>query len=269
VQIVNHKLNPGWYKQSPNIGGALNNPTLLVMHFTASGGSGPGGDADYFLNPAAKASAHVVLGRDGMTKQVVPFNRKAWHAGKSIWRGKANCNDFSIGIEVDNWGKLVRSGDGQIRSWTGELVDGSRAASLVHKHETGACLWEIYNENQLVALVDLTRLILGAYPSIKEIVGHDDIAPKRKVDPGPAFPMSRFASLVAGRGSEPLLKRTVWVDRLNARGGPGLEFDVMGRFTRGSEVTVIYDAPGEWAQVKGKLDDGSNVTGWVWDAYLH
>ena len=119
MQIDNHKLNPGWYKQSPNIGGALNNPTLLVMHFTASGGTGPTGDADYFLKPAAKASAHVVLGRDGEIRQVVPFNRKAWHAGKSIWRGKPNCNDFSIGIEIDNWGKLTKAQDGQTKSWTG------------------------------------------------------------------------------------------------------------------------------------------------------
>lgn len=268
MRIVNHKLNPGWYKQSPNHGGTLQNPSLLVMHFTASGGGGPLGDADYFLKPEARASAHIVVGRDGGIRQVVPFNQKAWHAGVSIWRGRRNCNDYSIGIEIDNWGKLVKSADGQIRSWTREVVDSARAVSLVHKHERTACLWEAYNDIQLAAVVGITRLILDEYPSIAEIVGHEDISPGRKTDPGPAFPMSRFVSLVTGRGDAPPIRRRVNVARLNARGGPGLEFEVLGTFTHNSEVEILYDAPGAWAQVEGAIADGSVVTAWVFDSYL-
>jgi len=268
MQIANHKLQPGWYKQSPNHGGPLTKPSLLVMHFTASGGAGPLGDADYFLKPAAKASAHVVVGRDGAFRQVVPFNQKAWHAGRSIWRGRPNCNDYSIGIEIDNWGKLLRSADGQIRSWTGEVVDSFRAAELVHKHETSTSLWEIFNETQLLATVGLTKAILEHYPSIDEIVGHEDIAPRRKTDPGPAFPMSRFMSLAGGRDDVPVRTRKVGVASLNARGGPGLDFEALGTFAKGEKVKVIYDAPGEWAQVEGKIESGRSVTAWVWDAYL-
>lgn len=268
MRIENHRLVPGWKSLSPNHGGALAAPRLLVMHFTASGGSGPLGDADYFLKPAAKASAHVVVGRDGAIAQVVPFNVKAWHAGKSIWRGVPNCNDYSIGIEIDNWGKLVRTADGQVRSWTGEIVDAARSVHLVHKHEAAPAYWEQYGETQLRAVVELTRLLLDAYPSIEEIVGHDDIAPGRKVDPGPAFPMSRFASLAAGRGDWAPIRRKVIASRLNARGGPGTEFQILGDFARGDEVEVIYDAVGPWAQVEGLLGTGERVTAWVADQYL-
>jgi N-acetylmuramoyl-L-alanine amidase CwlA len=100
VKIIDHKLQPGWRKPSPNHGGPLDGPTLLVMHYTVSG-AGAKGVADYFTSPAANASAHIVVGRDGDIRQVVPFNVKAWHAGKSVWRGRSNCNDYSIGIEID------------------------------------------------------------------------------------------------------------------------------------------------------------------------
>lgn len=268
MQIINHKLSSGWYQASPHHGGTLHEPTLLVMHFTASGGSSPKADADYFLTEQAQASAHVIVGRDGSALQVVPFNQKAWHAGKSVWRGVPNCNDYSIGVEIDNWGRLLRSADGQARSWSGEAVDSARVAELVHKHETAPALWEIYAERQLDALVDLTRQLLKTYPSISEIVGHDDIAPGRKVDPGPAFPMSRFTSLVAGRGNVEMATRTVIASHLNARGGPGLSYEVLGVFAKGQEVRIIYDSPGPWTQVAGALTDGSPVTAWVADQYL-
>lgn len=268
MQIVDHKLSPGWYRASPNVGGRLDRPSLIVMHFTASGGAGGQGDADYFLRPEAKVSAHVVVGRDGGVRQVVPFDTKAWHAGKSIWRGVPNCNDYAIGIEIDNWGKLVRAADGQVRAWTGEAVDPARAAELKHKHEATPCLWELYGEAQLKAVVEVTRALLQAYPSITEIVGHDDIAPGRKTDPGPAFPMGRFVSLVGGRGDAPVVTREVTATRLNARGGPGLAYDVLGGFAKGAQVRVLYDSPDPWAQVEGALDDGRTVTAWVADQYL-
>lgn len=268
MEIKDHRLEPGWYDESPNIGGVLDKPSLLVMHFTASGGDGPIGDADYFLKPAAAVSAHVVLGRDGVVKQVVPFNRKAWHAGTSVWRGQPKCNDFSIGIEIDNWGRLTQAGDGSFRSWTGEAIPAESAVRLTHKHEHDPSWWEIYNARQLLALVDLTRLILDRYPSITEIVGHDDIAPERKNDPGPAFPMQRFVSLATGRDNAVVTTRTVFATRLNARGGPGLDYDVLGQFLQGTKLDLLYETPGKWAQVAGKLDNGAQVIAWVSDSYL-
>ncbi|MCA6243954.1 MAG: N-acetylmuramoyl-L-alanine amidase, partial [Phenylobacterium sp.] len=212
MQIVDHRLKPGWYKASPHHGGALEAPSLLVMHFTVSG-AGAKGVADYFVSPTANASAHVVVGRDGEVRQVVPFNVKAWHAGRSVWRGRPNCNDYAIGIEIDNWGRLMRTADGQVRSSTSRILDPALAVEMTHKNETRPCLWEVYGETQMSALVAVTRAILAAYPTITEIVGHDDISPGRKSDPGPAFPMGRFVSLVGGRGDAPALTRTVVASR--------------------------------------------------------
>jgi len=199
MDITNHRIAEYWHGMSPNCGGELVKPSLLVMHFTASGGTDPSGDVDWFMSRAAKAAAHLVVGRNGAIKQVVPFNVKAWHAGKSIWRGKPNCNDYSIGIEIDNWGKLTRSADGKIRTYTGAIVDPAGAAELRHKHEMTSCFWELYSQPQLDSAVDLVRLILAHYPSINEIVGHDDIAPGRKTDPGAAFDWGALRKLLRGR----------------------------------------------------------------------
>lgn len=259
MKILNHKLEGYYHGTSPNSSGVLRDPTILVIHFTASGGASGSGDANYFMSSAARASAHVIVGRKGDVTQVVPFNKKAWHAGKSIWRGVSNCNDYSIGIEVDNWGKLVKTADGKIRSWTKEEVSASDCALMKHKNEDREHYWELYEEKQLEALEEVVRTILAKYPSIKEIVGHDDIAPGRKTDPGPAFPMSRFRSLVNGRGNRDVIRRRTTAN-LNERGGPGTHFDIIRTISKGTLVNVVYDQPGAWAQ----LDTG----GWVNDTYL-
>jgi uncharacterized protein YgiM (DUF1202 family) len=80
--------------------------------------------------------------------------------------------------------------------------------------------------------------------------------------------MSRFVSLVEGRGDSQPLFRTVIASRLNARGGPGVQFDTLGVFLAGTRLEVLYDSPGPWAQVKGALEGGGAVTAWVSDQYL-
>lgn len=258
MRISSHKLVDEWFGESPNIGGTLSNPSILVMHFTASGGPDGKGDANYFKTRAAKTSAHIIVGRDGSIYQVVPFNKKAWHAGKSIWRGVPNCNDYSIGIEIDNWGKLLRTADGKYRSWTKQEVDPADVVKMRHKAESTDSYWETYDPKQMDALEDLVEVILAAYPSIKEIVGHDDISPGRKTDPGPAFPMNRFRNLLDGRKSSTAVIRTT-TSNLNVRSGPSLAHRVVRILPKGTKVTVLYDAPGEWAQTPH---------GWVNDRYL-
>lgn len=259
MKILNHKLEGLFSGPSPNSAAGLVNPSILVMHFTASGGPTGKGDLGWFMDPRAKASAHIIAGRDGKITQPVAFNRKAYHAGRSIWRGVPNCNDYSIGIEIDNWGKLTKTADGKFRGWTGEEVPANRVTLARHKHEDRDIYWEIYTKAQLDAVEEVTRIILAKYPSIKEIVGHDDISPGRKTDPGPLFPISRFRSLVNGRGNKSTVNRRTTAN-LNERGGPGTKFDIIRTISKNAVVTVVYDAPGEWAQ----LDTG----GWVNDRYL-
>lgn len=108
----------------------------------------------YFSTIATlEASAHLFISRLGEVTQFVPFLQRAWHAGQSTFQGRERCNDFSIGIELEG---------------TDELP---------------------YETIQYQALAGLLRLLMQSYPEIKpeRIVGHSDIAPSRKTDPGKAF----------------------------------------------------------------------------------
>lgn len=100
-----------------------------------------------------KVSAHLLIQRNGETIQYVPFNQQAWHAGVSSFKGREACNDFSIGIELEG---------------TDE-----------HAYESA----------QYQQLLKVTKALMMVYPAITadRIVGHSDIAPGRKTDPGPSF----------------------------------------------------------------------------------
>lgn len=106
----------------------------------------------------AEVSTHLLIRRDGELVQYVPFNRRAWHAGDSRFRGRTQCNDFSIGIELEG------------------------------EDETP------YEERQYAVLVKVTDALLHAYPTIsaRKIAAHSDISPGRKTDPGPAFDWLRL-----------------------------------------------------------------------------
>ena len=120
----------------------------------------------YFAGIAdMRVSAHFFIERDGQISQFVSCLQRAWHAGVSSFAGRDNCNDFSLGIELEGTDDLP------------------------------------YSEAQYDALVPLVQQLLAAYPalSVERICGHSDIAPGRKTDPGPAFdwPRLRTALLAA------------------------------------------------------------------------
>jgi N-acetyl-anhydromuramoyl-L-alanine amidase len=114
-------------------------------------------DADPFYQTirGLKVSAHFFIRRDGEVLQFVPCSLRAWHAGLSSWRGRAQCNDFSIGIELEGTDDLA------------------------------------YTDAQYATLAALTVCLKQAYP-IADITGHSDIAPSRKTDPGPSFDWPRY-----------------------------------------------------------------------------
>ena len=94
-------------RDTPNIGGPIE-PRYLVYHFTA--GRNAKSAVSWLCNRRAKASAHLVVARDGGITQLAPFNIKNWHAGRSHWNGLEGLNSYSIGIEMDNAGRLTRVG---------------------------------------------------------------------------------------------------------------------------------------------------------------
>lgn len=117
----------------------------------------------YFAEIAAlRVSAHVLVPRHGALRQYVPFGARAWHAGMSEYRGRLACNDFSIGIELEG---------------TDEIP---------------------YTDDQYANLAALIRALVAAYDSLstERIVGHSDIAPGRKTDPGPSFDWMRLRAAI-------------------------------------------------------------------------
>ena len=162
--------------------------TAIIYHYTAGGGQES--TVKYFQDPASKVSAHYVLGRDGKIVQMVPLDQAAWHAGVSTLAGASAVNNFSIGIEICNWGKLTKKGD-KFYVWSGEPYRGPAPI-----HAAGA-YWEPYTDAQYKSLARLTTDLLAKYP-IKHITGHSDIAlPKgRKIDPGAGFDYERVKPLL-------------------------------------------------------------------------
>ncbi len=181
LQITGHWLNQARRVPSPNhnerpAGMAVD---LLVIHSISLPPGEFGGPAieQLFTNclPAdghpyfqgihqLQVSAHLLIRRDGELVQFVPFDRRAWHAGKSQHRGRENCNDFSIGIELEGT-------------------------------DTGP-----FEPAQYQALAQVIRTLLQAYPTLsrQQIAGHSDIAPGRKTDPGTGFDWAHLNRLLDG-----------------------------------------------------------------------
>ena len=202
MNIVRHRLENVPFKPTPNKGGALS-PRYLVLHYTAAGPYET--SVTWFQNPQARTSAHLVVGRGGELVQVVPFNRQAFHAGRSRWttpEGETleRLNAHTLGIELANWGRLREVG-GSYLSWTGEVLEPKRVVTVRHKSEITPAPWESYPQAQVDALVDVAVVLVRKY-DLKGILGHDDIAPGRKSDPGPAFPLRDFTDRVMGQAED-------------------------------------------------------------------
>lgn len=186
------KLSGIPYKAARIIGGPIK-PSLIVLHDTA-GRLDPGSSVKWFQDAKCKVSAHFVVERDGTVTQMVPCDRKAAHAGESSWGGKTFLNSCSIGIEIVNPGKLDDAGE----AYFGQcFADAEPCRTAEH----GAGRWLPYTGEQIDAVIDLCRSICAHYPDVNEIVGHWQISPGRKVDPGPLFPWDDVREAVFSSGA--------------------------------------------------------------------
>ena len=156
----------------------LTGPDMIVVHYTA--GSNARTAAEFLAREEVKASAHLVIGRKGELFQLVPFDTEAWHAGRSSYAGRVNLNRFSIGIELDNLGRLELK-EGRFVAECGMEV----APEQVFVDDAGETVtfWHRYTETQLKMLREICRMLRQYYP-IRHVVGHSDIT-ERKQDPGP------------------------------------------------------------------------------------
>jgi N-acetylmuramoyl-L-alanine amidase len=170
---------------SPNQGGPLADPKYLVLHYTA--GASLASSVSWLCNPQAKASAHVVIGRDGSVVQLVAFDKVAWACGVSEWKGVKGLNGCSVSIELDNCGPLKASGGVYRSVSTGIIVEPENVYTGKHANGGTFNFWETYTPEQLETCKRVCYDVKTICPSIVEIVGHDDIAPGRKWDPGPGL----------------------------------------------------------------------------------
>ena len=179
---------PGITRQHLPGGNEMSIRRALVIHFTA-GATGQS-SIDFWRTPAAKgACAHIVIERDGSIIQCRPFNLTCGHAGKSRWKDPRTgilydgLNACSIGIELANAGN-----DPGALSWARKQPG---FASIRAKHRNGGPVseWESYPVDQLIACTQVAQALVTRY-NLDDITGHDCVAPERKDDPGPAFPMA-------------------------------------------------------------------------------
>lgn len=187
------------HEMTPNHDGLIT-PTILVFHFTAISFDDT---VAVFKDttPGNRVSAHLVVARDGRIVQFVDFNLRAWHAGSSAWRGLTDINSHSIGIELENAGSIRQLGERFIGE-EGPVVPAEQVIEAAHKNAKWTMThWHRYSEAQLVASYAIATALVGAY-GLRDIVGHDDIAPDRKRDPGPAFPLESVRAQALGRSDD-------------------------------------------------------------------
>lgn len=253
--------NSKTYEQS---GGKLD---TLIIHFTA--GRSAETSAKFLARPDVQASAHLVIGRDGAVYQLVPFNLVSWHAGISQYGGRKGFNKYAIGIELDNAGALMKTGN-QYQAWFGKKYPESDVVRATHKNETTPKYWHVYTEKQLEVLTEISHLIAAKY-NIKEILGHDDISPGRKTDPGPAFDLTRFKRSILGQNrssneSAALTtlpeKGVVLASKLNIRAGADSGFEKVAKPLKKNQEVKILNEENGWYQVE------TTITGWVSKGFI-
>jgi N-acetylmuramoyl-L-alanine amidase len=179
---------------------------ILLLHYTDMRSCEEA--VERLRDPAARVSAHYCVGKDGTVHALVPEERRAWHAGLSFWAGARDINGRSIGIELDNPG-----------------------------HQFG---YQPFPDAQMEALAELCTGILGRHPiPAHRVLGHSDVAPARKIDPGELFDWRRLAA--AGIGLWP--DATAFADPGPADDGKPMAAvqSQLARFGYDVEVTGIAD----------------------------
>lgn len=241
-------------------------PQYLVMHYTAV--TTFNSTLNHFQRRAAQASAHLLIGRDGQITQFAPFNIVTWHAGKSQFNGLNGLNEYAIGIELVNGGRLSKSGETYSCAVDRKEIPQSEVIIATHKNETLPAAWHQYTAIQLEVSMEIATLLVKKY-GLKDVVGHEDISPIRKSDPGPAFPMSSFRSRAMGRKNE-TLDEYITSSALNIRTGPGTLFPPITQpLPKGTKVHVLKtESTWSFVEVQESVHGIMDLEGWVASKFL-
>jgi len=267
MQIKNHLLEGTGvqFEETPNQSGEFKAEDLdtIIIHYTA----GPSAKSAIrtLTSPKVKASAHLVIDRDGSIIQLAPFNIITWHAGKSAYQGRTGFNKYAIGIELVNAGPLDKSGS-KYRAWYGTKYGDDDVIEAVHRNQTRPKYWQTYTEEQIEVTKELCELLIDAY-NIVHVLGHEEISPKRKQDPGPAFPLDKLRDhlMQGGRDhdddEDTPEEGRVTVSKLNIRSKPKTGEKVANALTKDQKVRILDEKDG-WYRVS------TEVEGWVYGKYI-
>lgn len=202
---------PAMIHPSPNHGERKDGKTVsaLVLHYT--GMKDAAAALHQLCNPATQVSSHYLVLEDGRILQLVPEERRAWHAGAGVWQGEADMNSASVGIEIVNPG-----------------------------HEFG---YRAFPEAQIAAVAALSADIVRRWRiPADRVIAHSDMAPARKQDPGELFPWDRMASAGAGLWLKPYPMSSGRFLQRGEEGQPIQALQAMfAMFGYGLSITGVFD----------------------------
>ena len=263
-----------------------NKRRFIVVHYTASDNFQE--DVRTLSSSPKQVSCHIVIGRDGKVAQIGDFDDVLWHAGASNWKGVEGLNGYSIGIELTNpgWMEIVEPGK-VYRTYYGKLYTAERDGQITEaRHPAlGSKLygWLNYSERQLTALIEVIDTLKYKYHGeFEEVVGHEQISPGRKQDPGigiilPRKLMDKFNDIGSTddsfyEGKDPIAesnKTKISKDKtivkvntsgsaLRIRADHSATSVVVGSVNNGSILEVLGTYPG-WVKI---------ANGWISAAYV-
>ncbi|MBN2892893.1 MAG: N-acetylmuramoyl-L-alanine amidase [Bacteroidales bacterium] len=246
-------------------------PDTIIIHYT--GGNNLKAAVNWLNKKGVQASAHMVVGREGEVVQMADLNEITWHAGTSGYQfpdeTRTTFNKYSIGIEIANDGYLSKIDTKYINSFKKEV-----AKEFVFEGEhrnyprVRAKYWHTYTDEQIKAVYEICAAIIKEYPTIKYILGHEEIAPTRKSDPGPAFPLDDLRKKMKVwiptkpepekiREKLPLGTVGIATTVINFRSGPATTYDTIAETVQKDEKVLVLSKIDKWYEVE------QDIEGWV------
>lgn len=280
MEIKNHKLvgDNVSFVATPKTSGEYADGDLdtIIIHYT--GGNSLRAAVNTLKNPNIRASAHMVVSREAEVVQMADLNVITWHAGRSGYvfpdHTKNTFNKHSIGIEISNDGYLTKKGDKYYNAFNQEVAS-EFVVEAQHRNSDRVSIkyWHTYTDVQIKKVYEICEALIKEYPTIKYILGHEEIAPTRKVDPGPAFPLDDLREKMnvwMPAETPPVPQRTKFAFGttgkasavINFRSGPSTAYEKVAEMLQKDEVVLVISEQNGWLEVE------QDIEGWVAKQYI-